>query len=63
MADTAGRIFCKTCGKEITEQTAKRYNIGRKIQYQCYECYKTGESEANSHIAITVNKFRKEQGE
>ena len=61
MVDTTRRIFCRTCGKEINIYEAKSYNLGRKTVYECYECSKQGEIEANTHIAITVGKFRKDE--
>lgn len=61
MADTTRRIFCRTCGKEISIHEAKAYNLGRRTVYECFECQKKGMTEAEQfHIGVCI-KTRKEK--
>lgn len=60
MADTARRVRCRTCGKEVNVYDAKEYNLGR-IQYECLECYKRGCKDVTVHILRVAVKYRKEK--
>ena len=61
MADTARRVFCRTCGKEVSIHDAKAYNTGRKTQYECYECHIRGTAKARDFQISVVEKFNKEK--
>jgi hypothetical protein len=58
MADTARRVLCRTCGKEVSVYDAEAYNVGRKIQYECFECYMSGSRKAQDFHARIVEKIK-----
>ena len=61
MADTARRIFCSTCGKEINIHYANSYWTGRSTIYECQECYEKGQNYAKGHMAKIGARYRKEK--
>ena len=61
MADTARRVLCRTCHKEVSIHDAHPYHIGKVTSYECYECYKQGQREAHYHIITSVQRLRKEK--
>lgn len=62
MANTAGRVLCRTCGKEVSIYDAKEYNLGRRKVYECYECRKEGTTQADGFHVQMCQKMIKECG-
>ena len=59
MADTARRVFCRTCGKEISVFDAKEYRTGRSVQYECIKCAKQGQRETYYHVRMVIRRREK----
>ncbi len=59
MADPIRRVLCTSCGKEIEEHVAYRYNIGRKCVCLCPDCREQGTLDAKGHeVEYAIRKRR-----
>lgn len=52
-------MVCSNCGKEEEERWMHQFNIGRKTEWMCHECYKQGQREANLNDKRRSNRIDK----
>ena len=54
------KVKCAICAREIDEYDAHSLNIGRKMSYQCYDCYNNGRNQAD-HVFARWASYRKDR--
>ena len=48
---------CSTCGESFNEDEMESMNTGRRIQYLCRECYKSGYKNADYRRHVQMDRI------
>lgn len=53
------RHVCSICGQEFPAGLMESFNTGRRMQYVCFECYKSGDLDARIREVVRGDRARK----